>query len=138
MSTSWDRHPGVRTGGRLRQGERVTERLVQVLGSVTLPTTATVATLAAVAVLTRHNDAGAVADLIAGLSVLIVVELAVVLLAARRAERIAAELALFHLEQSRRAGAVAEELRDELQMLRADVGRVAAAADIGAHARHRS
>ncbi|MFG1604930.1 hypothetical protein [Actinoplanes sp. NPDC049265] len=136
MSTSWDVHPGVRTGGRLRPGERAADRAGRVLGSGShLAAVTSVALLVAVTVLVRDGRAPAVADLVAALCVLIVVELAAVLLAARRAERIAAELALFHLDQSRRAGAVAEELRAELQLLRADLARVVAATDINARPR---
>ncbi|GGK73506.1 hypothetical protein GCM10012284_04250 [Mangrovihabitans endophyticus] len=84
-----------------------------------------------------RNDA-ALAGLAVGLSAFALIGTALVLLAARRAERIAIELALYHLDQGRRAAAVAEDLRDEMERLHTDLARIAAHADIAGQPGRRS
>jgi hypothetical protein len=121
-TSAWDRHPGVRTGRRLSPGERAADLVCRVAGSGTYQLTTAV--VAAVLLL---RPAGA------GLVCVVVVQVTVLLVAARRAERIATDLALFHLDQSRRATAVAEDLRAELQSMRADVARITAATQRAGH-----
>lgn len=118
----WDQHPGVRGGRRLGSGERA---CLVLLGSAVA--------VAALVVSVRQPGAGAMTWLAAGLSGIAVVEVTVVLVAARRAGRIARELALYQLDQSRRAAAVAQDLRAEMQRLRDDVARLAAHADISGY-----
>jgi uncharacterized membrane protein len=65
-----------------------------------------------------------------GVSALAAVEVPVVLLAGRRAERIAADVAHHHLDQGRRVAAVAEELRAEMRRLHDELARIAAQAEI--------
>jgi uncharacterized membrane protein len=120
----WDQHPGVRTGHRLRPGEHVADVLSRVAGSWTYLIMIAVGTLVAVAAALPHDG------LAVALSALALIEVSLVLMAARRAERIATELALYNLDQARRATAVAEDLRDELGRLHADVARIAAHTDI--------
>jgi hypothetical protein len=119
----WDQHPGVRTGRRLGPGERAADVVGRIAGSWLYLTAVIVAVLVGVAIaLPRGNLAGG----LAALAALASVEVFLVLMAARRAERIAMELALYHLDQARRAAAIAEDLRGEMQRLHADVARIAA------------
>jgi hypothetical protein len=137
--TGWERHPGVRTGPRLGRGDRTADALCRVLGSWAWLIAVSVTILAAgVVTLRDDHDLGGPARLAVGLCVLAVIEVSAMFRAARRADRIAAEVALYHLDQARRAAAVAEELREELTRLHADVARIAAHLDIAARpARHR-
>jgi len=130
----WDQHPGVRAGRRLRPGERASDLLCRAAGSWTYLIALTGAILAGAAVVSLQNPgAGAAAWLAAGLAGVAALEVPAVLVAARRSERIARELALYQLDQSRRAAAVAEDLRTEMQRLRDDVARLAARADIAGY-----
>jgi len=123
----WDQHPGVRTGRRLGPAERAGDLLCRVAGSWAYLIMVTVVALAGVAAaLQDDNRAGGLARLGVGLAALALVEVSVMLLAARRAERIATELALYDLDQARRLAAIAEDLRGEMQRLHADVARIAA------------
>ena len=135
----WDQHPGVRTGVRLRPGERAADRLFGVAGSwpFLIMITGVVVAGAAVALL-PGRDAGTRALLAAGLSAVALVEVSLVLLGVRRAERIAVELALYHLDHARRAAAVAEDLREQIGQLHADIARIAAVAERAGHAPRRS
>jgi hypothetical protein len=81
----------------------------------------------------QHPAAGAVTWLAAGLSGVAAVGVSIVLVVVRRAERLARELALHQLDQSRRAAAVAQDLRAETQRLRDDVARLVAHADISGY-----
>jgi len=123
----WDQHPGVRTGRRLGRGEHVADLLCRVAGSWTYLIVVTVAVLAGAAA-ALHHDSGAdgLARLGVGLASLALAQVSLLLMVARRAERIAGELALYDLDQARRATAIAEDLRGEMQRLHADVARIAA------------
>jgi uncharacterized membrane protein len=126
----WARHPGVRSGRRLTFGERAADRLWGAVGSWSyLAVLAAVVAAAAVTAVRHDERAGAVALLSLGLSALALVEISLVLMAARRAERNTTEAALYDLDQGRRATAVAEDLRDEVQRLHADLARIAARVD---------
>jgi hypothetical protein len=126
----WDAHPGVRTGRRLSIGERATDLVLRGTASWTwLGLLAGAATVTVVLAIQRDDGAGAVARLSLVLSALALLEVSVVLMAARRRERNAAEAALYDLDQSRRATAVAEDLRAEVERLHTDLARVAAQAD---------
>jgi uncharacterized membrane protein len=132
--SGWDQHPGVRTGRRLRPGERAGDLLCRAVGSWTYLIVLTVAVLTGAAVVSLVNrSADAAIWLATGLAAVAVIEVPAVLLAARRNERLARELALYQLDQGRRAGAVAEDLRAEMQRLRDDVARLAAHADIAGY-----
>lgn len=119
----WDQHPGVRTGRRLSSGEHAADVLGRVAGSwIYLISVFVMIGVVAVAAVTQSHLAGVGV----GLVVLAPVQVSVVLMAARRAERIATELALYNLDQARRAAAVAEDLRGEMKRLHADIARIAA------------
>jgi uncharacterized membrane protein len=123
----WDRHPGVRTGHRLTLGERATDLVFRGTASWTwLALLATTTTVAVVLAVQHDGGAGAVAQLSLVLSGLALLEVSVVLMAERRRERNTIEAALYDLDQSRRATAVAEDLRDEVERLHRDVARIAA------------
>jgi hypothetical protein len=134
----WDQHPGVRTGARLGPGEHAADVVCGIAGSWTCMIVVAVVVAAGAAVAFRHdNTPGGVAHVGAGVAVLALMEVSLVLVAARRAERIAVELALYHLDQARRATAIAEDLRSEMQRLHADVVRIAAYTEkAGQPARH--
>ena len=106
----WDQHPAVRTGRRLGPGERAADLVFRVAG-------AWIGVLGCVVLVVALPARAAVVPLV------------LVLIAARRADRIAAELALYHLDQARRATAIAEDLRGEMQRLHTDVARIAASAE---------
>lgn len=134
----WDQHPGVRTGRRLRPGEHVAEVFCRVAGSWAYHVLVVVGVLVAAAVaLSADRQVDAVTCLAVGVSALALIEVSLVPVAARRAERIAAELALYDLDQVRRANAVAEDLRREMQRMHADIARIAAYSErAGYPARH--
>ncbi|WP_433293898.1 hypothetical protein ACQP2F_31745 [Actinoplanes sp. CA-030573] len=116
----WNRHPGVRAGSRPTAGER---------GCLI---TLTIGVLVAVAAVAAGHPGGS-AWPAAALAAVAAVGVSVLLVTARRAERIARELALHHLDESRRSAAVAEDLRAEMRRLHDDVARLAAYADIAAY-----
>lgn len=127
----WDQHPGVRTGRRLRRGEQATDLVCRIAGSWIYLIAVIVTVLVGVAAAQQHGS------LAGGLAGLALVEVSLILVAARRAERIAMELALYNLDQARRTAAIAEELRGEMQRLHADIARIAAYTEkAGYPARH--
>ncbi|MFD1507082.1 hypothetical protein ACFSBG_15600 [Georgenia yuyongxinii] len=80
-----------------------------------------------IAVAVWHDRAqGPVALLTLGLSGLMVCDLQLVLLQARRANRMAAQVALYDLEWDRRRAAAVDELRDDMGRLHADLARLSA------------
>jgi hypothetical protein len=123
----WDQHPAVRTGRRLRRGERAADRVLRVAGSWQFLTVTTVVVVA-----------GLRLGWTTGVSVLALVEVSLMLVALRRADRIAVELALHHLDQARRAAAVAEDLREQMTQLHAEIARVAAITERAGHAPYRA
>jgi hypothetical protein len=130
----WDSHPGVRTGRRLSVAERATDLLFRGTASWTWLTLLTLATAVAVTVAIRRDDAaGEVAQVGLVLSALALLEVSVVLMAARRRERNSIEAALYDLDRSRRATAVAEDLRAEVERLHTDLARIAAQNARAAH-----
>ncbi len=69
----------------------------------------------------HDRQVGPVAVLGLVLSGMALVGLSLVLMAARRADRIAGEVAVHQLDSDRRAAAGIEELRDEVEQLRGDL-----------------
>jgi uncharacterized membrane protein len=130
----WDQHPGVRTGHRLTLGERAADLVFRATASWTyLAVLAAAITVGVVMAIQRDAGAGVVAQLSLVLSGLALLEVSVVLMAARRWERHTTEAALYDLDQSRRATAVAEDLRSEVERLHADLARLAAQTARSAH-----
>jgi uncharacterized membrane protein len=119
----WARHPGVRTGRRLRFGERAADRLWRAAGSWSYLAVVVAAVVLALLLSVRAALLGV------GLSALALGEVSLVLMAERRIERNLAEAALYDLDQGRRATAVAEDLRDEVRRLHVDLARIAAKVD---------
>ncbi|BEL04092.1 hypothetical protein Q0Z83_022830 [Actinoplanes sichuanensis] len=119
----WTRHPGVRAGRRSRATDHAANLLLGVI----------IAGGVGVLVFFRHSGAATMAVL--ALSVLAVLESAMVLTALRRADRIAAEVALHQLGAERGAAALARDLRDELARLHQEVARLAAQTAIAAQPR---
>ena len=120
MST--ERHPGVRVGRRLRTGERAVDFACRAIGSWPYAMLLAFAGVAGIVL----SQAGGVTLLGLGLSILSLLEVTLVLMAARRARRTMTEVALYHLDQARRSSAVAEELRGDVRRLHADLARIAA------------
>jgi uncharacterized membrane protein len=81
----------------------------------------------------RAGPAAALGLVLGGIAV---VELLLVLMAARRADRTSAELALHELEAIRRAAAGIHEVRDEVVQLREDLARLVARLDTQRSVRH--
>lgn len=123
--TGWEAHPGVRSGARLRRGERAADLARDTLGS--WPYVGVVAVLLMItAVLVRRHGhhVEAVLDLV--VSGLALVTASLVLMAMRRIDRAASEQALYALRMARRAEAVAEEILNEVDQVNAGLVRVAA------------
>jgi uncharacterized membrane protein len=126
----WDPHPGVRSGRRLTVGERTADLVARAAGTWSyLVVLATAMTVAATVAVWQDDRAGAVAMLSLVLSALALIEISLVLMAGRRAERNTGEAALYDLDQGRRATALAEDLRAEVHRLHEDVARLAAQAE---------
>jgi uncharacterized membrane protein len=126
----WARHPGVRSGPRLTMGERTADLVSQAAGTWSYLTVLAAAIIVAGTVAVWQDDrAGAVAMLSLVLSALALIEISLVLMAGRRADRNLREAALYDLDQGRRATAVAEDLRGEVQRLHEDLARIAAQAE---------
>jgi uncharacterized membrane protein len=124
-----DAHPGVRSGQQLRAGERASDLLCRAGGSWTY--VALVAAGIAVAAVVAVPGGSRTVTLVGlGLSALAALEVAVALMASRRAGRIAAEIAQYQLDQGRRAGAAAEELRADMGRLYTELARIAAKTEI--------
>jgi hypothetical protein len=119
----WELHPAVRSNDRLGRRERAAALVRDVVG--TWPFIAVTSLLCA-GTLVVVRPGGAIAILSVVLSGLAVVELSVVLMATRRTDEVAAEVALFDLESDRRAAAAVEDLRDEVERLRGDLARLTA------------
>ncbi len=123
----WELHPAVRADDRTTAGERAAGRAGDVLGSWVVVASAPVLVALGVAVAIWHDGhGGPIALLGLGLSGLAVCELQLVLLMARRADRTAAQVALYDLEWDRQRAAAVDELREDVGRLRADLARLAA------------
>ena len=126
-ANGWDAHPGVRSGRRLGPGDRATDLVCRAAGSWRYLFLLAAGIAAAVLLTAPHDRRAGAVDLLAlGLSAVALLEVTVVLMAARRHDRTTTELALYDLDQSRRSTAVAEDLRAEVQRLHADLARIAA------------
>jgi uncharacterized membrane protein len=120
-----DASPGRRPGA----AERTTDLVCRAVDSwAYLAPLATGITVAAAVAVPGGSRPVALVGL--GVSALAAVEIPVVLMAGRRAERIAAEVAHQHLDQGRRVAAVAEELRAEMRRLHDELARIAAQTEI--------
>jgi uncharacterized membrane protein len=124
-----DPHPGVRSGRQLRAGERAADQLCRAGGSWTY-VSLVAAGIAVAAVVAVPGGSRTVMLVCFGMSALAALEVAVALMASRRAGRIAAEIAQYQLDQGRRAGAAAEELRADMGRLYAELARIAAKTEI--------
>jgi uncharacterized membrane protein len=111
-------------------GERTAEVVARAAGTWSYLVLLAVAIVVAASVAVWQDDrAGAVAMLSLVLSALALIEISLVLMAGRRADRKAGEAALYGLDQGRRATALAEELRAEVHRLHEDLARLAAQAE---------
>ncbi|WP_192809453.1 DUF1003 domain-containing protein [Actinomadura rudentiformis] len=133
--SGWERHPRVRSGPRLRRGERAADLARDALGSWVCVGATIVLVAAAVVTAVQHDHrAGPAAVVALALSGLALVELPLVLMAVRRHDRTAGEQALFDLDNAHRAEAVTEELTQELERLHTEIARLAARVETAGHA----
>jgi hypothetical protein len=137
MSTQregWDRHPAIRSGRRLRPGERAVDLACRAAGSWPYAALLLAAVGAGTVVaVSSDRRAGAVALLGLGLSTLALLEITLGLMGAGRARRTATEVASYHLDQARRSAAATEELRGEVLRLHTDFAWIAASAEKAGH-----
>jgi hypothetical protein len=124
--SDWELHPGVRSDDRLSRGERAADLVRDRLGSWFVTLVGAILLGSGVVMAVSGGRAGLVAVLGVWLSGLVLVNLSLVLMAARRAARTAVELALYNLESDRWAAAAIADLRDEVERLRGDLARLAA------------
>jgi hypothetical protein len=118
----WELHPGVRSHARLSVSERAADTARDVAGSWTFVVAAGGWAAVGIVEAVQHDrQVGPVAVLGLVLSGMALVGLSLVLMAARRADRIAGEVAVHQLDSDRRAAAGIEELRDEVEQLRGDL-----------------
>jgi hypothetical protein len=116
----WELHPGVRSAdGR----DRAADLARDVLGSWTFAAIAAALAVASVVMSVRRDHPASVAAVLSGL---VLVELSIVLMTARRTDEVAGEVALYELESDRRSAAAVEDLRDEVERLRGDLARLTA------------
>ncbi len=112
---------------RLRIGERAADSARDFVGSWPFLLLLALLVTAGIVVAVRHDTAaGPVAVLGLASSGLALVGLSLVLLAARRADRTAAQVALYDLESDRRRAAAVDELRNDVEQLRGDLARLVA------------
>lgn len=123
----WELHPGVRAGSELTRRERAADWLGDRIGSWTFVVAAGVVlgVVLVVAVRPGVHD-GPVAVLGVVVAGLVLLDLSVVLMVVRRADRSAAELALQRLEATRRAAAELRDLGDQLDRMSVELGRLTA------------
>jgi uncharacterized membrane protein len=115
----------VRSGDELSMGERTADGVRDALGSWPFLAVAVALVSVGIDATVAYDDrAGPTAALGLVLGGLAVVELLLVLMAVRRADRTAGELALHELESMRRAAAGIHEVRDDVAALREDVARL--------------
>lgn len=125
---SWRRHPGVRTPERLTSGERAADRLRNGMGSWTFVLSALVFLAGWMALNGgRGFDPYPFILLNLLLSCLAALQGAILLIAARRSDQIASELAMHDYQTDTRAAAVLDQVLAELTELRTDHARLAKA-----------
>ena len=124
-------HPGVRSDPELSVGERAVDGVRDALGSWPFLALAVALVGAGIGAALAHDGrAGPAVALGLILGGIAVVQLLLVLMAARRADRTAAELARNELESIRRAAAGIDDVRDEVVQVREDLARLIARLDI--------
>lgn len=127
----WELHPGVRSGGRLSRGERAANLLRDGLGAWGFAAAAAGLAGAGIVVTLRRDGGDPFAVLVAVMSGAALVELSVLLMAARRADRTAGEVALYDLSSARREAAAVQELREEVERLRTELAALTARLQAG-------
>ncbi|GLW09262.1 hypothetical protein Misp01_43910 [Microtetraspora sp. NBRC 13810] len=123
----WEPYPQARAGRRPVRGEQAAETARDVLGSwrfICAAVIAVVAVAGSTVIRGQRTDLAVVLDLT--LSAVAVVELALILMAARRTDLVNGEQALHDRRAARRTEAVSIELRDEMERLHLDLARLTA------------
>ena len=121
----WELHPGVRSPERLPRRERAAGWIGGRIGSWTFVVLLAVLLAVGMVVAVRQDEVdGAVAVLGVVVSGLILLDLSILLMAIRRADRMAAELAVHHLEATGRTAAEMAELGGDMERLAVEVARL--------------
>jgi uncharacterized membrane protein len=108
-----------------RRRERVAEWLGDRIGSWTCVVLIVVLLEAGMVAAVRQDEVdGAIAVLGVVVSGLVLLDLSILFMSVRRADRAAERLAMHHLEVTRQTTAELEELGDRLERLAVDVGRL--------------
>ncbi len=130
----WELHPGVRSPEELTRRERAAAWVGDRIGSWTFVAATVVLLEVGMVVAVRQDEVdGAVAVLGFVVSGLVLLDLSILFMAIRRADRTAEELAMHHLEATRRTTAELEELRDRLERLAVDLARLDARIRVWTH-----
>jgi hypothetical protein len=119
----WELHPGVRSGDRLSRGERAADLARDRLGSWVVTLAGAAVAGWGVALIGQAGRAVVVGMMLCGQ---LLTGLSLLLMAMRRADRTASELALYELESDQRAAAAVAELRDEVDRLRGELAGLTA------------
>lgn len=132
-SPRWRRHPGVRSHERLTLGERAADRLRNGMGSWAFVFAALLVLAAWMALNGRGGfDPYPFILLNLVLSCLAALQGAILLIAARRTDQIASELALHDYQTNQRALDLLEQVRSELAAVRAAQAEAGGAPGVGA------
>ncbi|WP_222272555.1 hypothetical protein [Modestobacter marinus] len=121
----WELHPGVRSPDRLPRRERAAAWLADRIGSWTfVVVVAVLLEVGMVAAVRQDRVDGAVALLGVVVSGLVLLDLSILLMTIRRADRTAEELAVHHLATTGRTAEELEELRRQVELLSVEVARL--------------
>ncbi len=121
----WELHPGVRSPEELTRRERAAAWVGDRIGSWTFVAVTVVLLEAGMVVAVRQDEVdGAVAVLGVVVSGLVLLDLSILFMSIRRADRTAEELAMHHLDATRRTTAELEELSDQVERLAVEVARL--------------
>jgi uncharacterized membrane protein len=121
----WELHPGVRSPERLPRRERAAAWIGDRIGSWTFVLVmAVLLEVGMIAAIRRDEVDGAVAVLGVVVSGLVLLDLSILLMTIRRADRTAEELAMHHLEATGRTAAEMAELGGQLERLAVEVARL--------------
>jgi uncharacterized membrane protein len=121
----WEQHPGVRSPEQLTRRERAAAWVGDRIGSWTFVAVTVVLLEVGMVVAIREDEVdGAIAVLGVVVSGLVLLDLSVLFMAIRRADRTAAELAMHHLESARRTTTALEELGAQVERVAVDLARL--------------
>lgn len=125
LRRGWDLHPGVRSPDGLPRRDRAAAWIGDRIGSWTFVLVTAVLLEVGMVMAVRQDEVdGAIAVLGVVVSGLVLLDLSILLMAIRRADRTAEELAMHQLDETRRAAAEMAELRGQLDQMAVEIARV--------------